>query len=143
MFDRFLQFLLFECLNPIGNLLGEIELFVKKFYLVTRFLIIIVLFLILYPLSLMTMFTYSNCWIYAINQYIQFNGYIVFRKTKWNIKDWVFWEHALWSADLKTFYTYIPRKRKRFRIIPPLLFLGDIVVMDNKEKPMIHFQHVG
>lgn len=143
MFD-FIWYLIFDIGRFIqDDIIRPLVDFLNKYYFVFRFLTIITLFLVIYPISLFTIFTYSNCWIYAINQYIQFNGYIVFRKTKWNRSKWFWWEHALWSPDLKTFYTYVPRKRKKLRLIPPIIFIGDIIVMDSKEKPIIHIENAG
>jgi hypothetical protein len=132
MFDitEYLDFKLFKWIEQ------ELLLSIKKYYFVLRFLLVTLLFIIAYPISLCTLFTYSNCWIYAVNQYIKFNGYIVFRKTKWNSTSWIIWDHALWSPDLKNFYTFIPKNNKKIKLVPPLLFIGRIIVTDYNENPL-------
>jgi len=50
-------------------------------------------------------------------------GYVISRKSKFG-----WWNHYLYSLDLKEFYHYAPPKRLKFTMlgIPPPIFKGDV-----------------
>jgi hypothetical protein len=104
------------------------EIFLYKSAYVLRFLILSVLFLILTPIKWLLGKEYSNCWLYVIDRYIREGGYIVFRRTEYHKNAILIWEHAFWTPDLKVFYSYLPKKSKLKRIIPPLLFKGEVYI---------------
>lgn len=103
-----------------------IKVFSYKAAYVIRFLILSILFLILTPISWALGKEYSNCWLYVIDRYIREGGYIAFRRTDYHKSTILIWEHAFWTPDLKIFYSYLPRETKHKRILPPLLFKGDV-----------------
>ena len=112
------------------DLVGSTAKFWMGLYFISRFTIGIILYLILVPISALTGFNYTNCWLYAIKKYLQYGGYIVFRETHWN-RGFLTWEHALWSPNLKEFYSLVPRNSKKPRWFPPPLFQGKVIKVIN------------
>lgn len=105
---------------------------IHRIHFTIRFAIYIIIFMMLYFIAAVTGFKYSNCWIYAIERYLSEGGYIVFRKTFFNQSS-IIWEHALWSRDLKTFYSFVPKDTKVKRLFPPIIFIGREIITDRLE----------
>jgi len=108
-----------------------------RIYFTIRFIVYILIFLILYTIAAITNFKYSNCWIYAIEQYLKNGGYIVFRRTNFN-NSIILWEHALWTKDLREFHSFVPKNAKTLKNVPPLLFNGKLLITDEFEN-VIYF----
>ena len=104
----------------------ELGIQFAKLAFVLRFFMPTLLYIVLTPISGIMGIHYSNCWLYVINKYICKGGYIVFRRTKFHKNNIFIWEHALWTNDLKTFYSFIPREEYKKRFLPPLLFKGKV-----------------
>lgn len=63
----------------------------------------------------------TNCLLWALSQWQQHGGYVVFRRS-----DYGWWPHLFWTVDLVTFKEFTPTEAKYERRIPPLLFMGRV-----------------
>lgn len=63
---------------------------------------------------------WSNCLAFALGRYWQQGGYVVMMRSRFG-----WWPHFVWTADLKDFEEFAP-KRKRRRWFPPLIFRGRV-----------------
>lgn len=51
---------------------------------------------------------YGNCWLYAIPRFIREGGHL---DVRWSVRS-QFIPHVSWSRDNKTFYEFVPIKKK-------------------------------
>lgn len=73
-----------------------------------------------------------RCVIYAIKQYYQYGGYLVFRKTRLNKFRWLAWFHVLWlpsdcpkGGKCTGLESFVPQD-EIYRIFPPPWFKGKV-----------------
>ena len=66
---------------------------------------------------------WSNCYLFAIQQWYRHGGYIVLTKSQYG-----WWPHAFHSEDLRRFTDFVPLAPKRRRWLPPLVFRGHIKI---------------
>ena len=63
----------------------------------------------------------SNCFVYAIRQFVTPGGYLVVRRSQFGP-----WPHVLWSPDLRTFSEFVPPRYRPPYWFPPLWFRGTV-----------------
>lgn len=74
-----------------------------------------------------TIFGRSNCLIFALSRYFNRGGYLLIRWSRWGR-----WPHFLWAESLNPLRIehFSPLGGGRPRLIPPLLFRGQILTQD-------------
>ena len=63
----------------------------------------------------------GNCVAYAWRRWRESGGYIVFRRSRFYPGP-----HVIYSTDLVNFEAFVPMRRPRKRLIPPLWFVGRV-----------------
>jgi hypothetical protein len=74
---------------------------------------------------------YGNCLTWALWRLATRGGYVAFRRTKMR-GGW--WPHALWSPDLKRWYSFVPLRDEPifpWLPVPKIFFEGYIVPGDD------------
>lgn len=61
----------------------------------------------------------SNCWLWALARVFRRGGFLLVSKSEWG-----WWPHVMWSPDMRVLYQFEPTKKKRRRLLPPMLYRG-------------------
>lgn len=74
-----------------------------------------------------TIFGFSNCLLFAFSRRRKRGGYVLARKSRWG-----WWNHYLWAESLDPLRIehFVPVDGGRPRLLPPLVFKGQILTRD-------------
>jgi hypothetical protein len=65
----------------------------------------------------------SNCLIFALLRRFRSGAYLISRRSHFG-----WWNHYSWSADMKTFESFVPVVPNHKRRFPPLIFRGRVQI---------------